>query len=440
MFKSIHYNIGLCVVLIVVSTACATWLVVTQSYLYAIPAVVVLWFGLYAINRQYRIFNQNIIFLLDALNNGDYSFHFSEDKISIREKELNMVMNRIREILANARDEVIENEKFLSIVVETVPVGLLIMDKNGGITTANRTVLQWFGIHSLSHVNQLGRVNKTYPDLFIKLRPGDSAQLTIANEREELQISLQATEICLRQGAMKLISLHSIGNELEGREIESWIRLIRVMTHEIMNSVAPITSLSETMLSILQSGSTESEGLRKTTVEAFETIHSTAKGLSMFVESYRKFTAIPQPDIRPFPAQELITQAVNLHTQPAAEKNIRIRIDPSEEVSLYADKNLIMQVLVNVLKNAIEAADENGEICINLTQQRGGKNVIDITNTGQPIPKDIIPFIFTPFFTTKEGGTGIGLSVSRYIMRLHGGNLLHSVSPNGMTVFSMVFA
>jgi signal transduction histidine kinase len=131
---------------------------------------------------------------------------------------------------------------------------------------------------------------------------------------------------------------------------------------------------------------------------------------------------------------------INLHSQQAAEKNIRINMLSSNDFNLYADKNLIMQVLVNLLKNAIEAANENGEIDIDFRQQQGGKTVIDIANTGLPITKEILPFIFIPFFTTKENGSGIGLSVSRYIMRLHGGNLLHSVSSKGMTVFSMVFA
>jgi len=439
MFKSIHYKISLYVVLIVISTAGATWLVVTQNYLYVIPAAIVLLIALIAVNRQYRKFNHNIIFLLDALNNGDYSFHFSETQLSAREKELNMVMNRIREILANAREEVMENERFLSIIVETVPVGIIIMDEYGGITTVNRTALQWFGLPSISHVNQLNRVNDAYPGMFIQLRPGDAQQLTIANEREELQISLRVTEINFRQGMMRLITLTNIGNELESKEIESWIRLIRVMTHEIMNSIAPITSLSDTLLGVLQPGFADSENLRKTTVEAFETINTTAKGLSTFVESYRKFTAIPPPAVKPFSVRELIEQVIHLHAPSAAGKNIRIAIVSQGNITLYADKNLMMQVLVNILKNAIEAANENGEIEICFMRRRDGKTVIDIANTGQLIPQDILPSIFIPFFTTKEGGSGIGLSVSRYIMRLHGGNLLHSVSAKGMTVFSMVF-
>jgi len=421
------------------SSSCAAWLAASQNYLYVIPAALVLLFSLNAVNRQYKKFNQNIIFLLDALDNGDYSFHFSETKISRREKELNVVMNRIKEILVNAREEVIENEKFLSLVIETVPVGMMIMDEQGGIATANRTALQWFGLPSLTHVKQLGRVNETYPDIFVKLRPGNSLQLSIINEREELQISLRVTEINFKQGVMKLISFSNIGGELESKEMESWIRLIRVMTHEIMNSIAPITSLSDTLLGVLRSNTEYGENLKKTTVEAFETIHATAQGLLTFVESYRKFSAIPQPVIKPFPARELVVQTVNLHAQQAAGKNISVQVISSDDFNLYADKNLIMQVLVNVLKNAIEATNENGEIQINFTQQSNGKTVIDIANTGQPISQDILPLIFIPFFTTKEKGSGIGLSVSRHIMRLHGGNLLHSVSADGMTVFSMVF-
>jgi nitrogen fixation/metabolism regulation signal transduction histidine kinase len=362
---------------------------------------------------------------------------FSETKLFEREKELNMVMNRIRELLVNAREEVMENEKFLSIIVETVPVGIIIMDEQGGITTVNRTVLRWFGLNSLTHISQLARVNETYPKLFAGLRPGDSSQLTIVNEREELQISLQVTEINVKQGIMRLISFSSIGNELESKEIESWIRLIRVMTHEIMNSIAPITSLSDTLLGVLRSAPSDSENMRKTTVEAFETINTTAKGLLTFVESYRKFTAIPQPVIQPFPVQELVTQAVNLHTPSATEKKITVHLISSGDFNLYADKNLVMQVLVNVFKNAIEATNENGEIHINLTQQHNGKAVIDFANTGQAIPQDILPFIFIPFFTTKENGTGLGLTVVFKVIKEHRGEISVKSKEGEGTVFTI---
>ena len=438
MFKSIHYRVGFYIFLVVASTALATYLFVAQQYIYVAHAVVVWFVCLIAVSRQLKKYNKNIIFLLNALDNGDYTFHFSETELSGREKELNMVMNRIKEILVNAREEVRENEKFLSVIVETVPVGIIIMNETGGIITVNRTVLQWFGLSSLTHASQLRHVNDAYPDMFIALRPGDLQQLSIANEREELQISLRVSEIGFKQGVMRLISLSSIGNELESKEMESWIRLIRVMTHEIMNCISPITSLSDTMLTAVQSDTTDSEKLKKNTIEAFETINATAKGLSSFVESYRKFTAIPQPALKTFPVRELET-VVNLHVQAAAEKNIDILTSFSGDFELHAEKSLIMQVLTNLLKNAIEAANENGDIHIGFMQQRDGKMVISVANTGELISKEILTLIFIPFFTTKERGSGVGLSVSRYIMRLHGGNLLHSVSAKGMTEFRMVF-
>ena len=434
-----NFKTGLYIALIVTATAGITWLAVNRYCLYVIPAAAVLLTGLAGVIRQYRSFNQNILLLLDALNNGDYSFRFSETGLPASKKEINRVMNRIREILVNAREEVIENEKFLSTIVETAPVGLIIMDEQGGITAVNRTALQWFGLLSLSHVNQLGRVNETYPGKFAGLRPGDSLQLTVVNEREELQISLKATEVIIRQRVMRLMSLNSIGNELESKEIESWIRLIRVMTHEIMNSIAPITSLSDTMLGVLRSNPAYTEHLQKNLMEAFETINATANGLSTFVESYRKFTSIPQPVVNPFLVKELVAQTVNLHAHLAIERNIRMQTMPMVDIRLNVDRNLIMQALTNLLKNALEAVNDNGEIRIGFTKRQDGETVIEIANTGQPIPKDILPFIFVPFFTTREGGSGIGLSVSRYIMRLHGGNLFHSVSPDGLTVFSMVF-
>ena len=440
MFKSIKYKLGYHSILMLTFSAGATWLFVSGRYFFAVFAAIVALTSLKAVYGQFRKFNSNIILLLNALENGDFSFHFSETKMSVREREMNMVMNRIRKILINAREEVIEKEKFLSIIVETVPVGIIIMDERGSITTVNRIVLQWLGLPGLVHTNQLRIVNESFPEIFLGLRPGSSTQINLFNEREELQISMRATEVNFRYGSRKLISLNSIGNELESMEIESWIRLIRVMTHEIMNSIAPITSLSDTMLYILQSeASSDGKDLQKNAIEAFETISTTAKGLSSFVESYRKFTAVPQPVKKPFPLRETLVQAVNLNTQAAAEKNISINIVPQDDLELYADKNLIMQVLLNLLKNAIEAANENGEIQINYHLNRNGKTVIDIINSGQLIPKDILPFIFIPFFTTKENGNGVGLSVSRYIMRLHGGNLQHSVSANKMTAFSMLF-
>jgi len=242
---------------------------------------------------------------------------------------------------------------------------------------------------------------------------------------------------------MKVITLNNIGNELETKEMESWIRLIRVMTHEIMNSIAPITSLSETLLSMLKTPLPDKsdESLKNNTIEAFETIHSTAKGLLSFVDSYRKFTGIPKPVVQPFALKPLLEKVLHLERKVLKEKNIKLQLIYEDvAIELLADEKLMMQVFVNLIKNAIEAivSTENGLIIIRTHKQTSGQVAIDICNTGKPIPQDILPNIFIPFFTTKETGTGIGLSVSRYIMRLHGGKLTHSTSSEGWTVFTII--
>jgi len=262
----------------------------------------------------------------------------------------------------------------------------------------------------------------------------------LMNEREELPISLRVSQIRLKRGMMRILTLNNIDSELESKEMESWIRLIRVMTHEIMNSIAPITSLSETMQFLYQSGSDDSVELRQNTLDAFETIHTTAKGLLSFVESYRKFTAVPKPKKRKFIVNTLVEKAVKLHESALAEKNIELQILLPESLLVYADENLIAQVLINLLKNAIEAIEANtgGKIIISGDINSEGKIYLNVANTGKPIPSDVLPHIFVPFFTTKPSGSGIGLSVSRYIMRLHGGKLHHFVSSDGMTVFQLV--
>jgi len=443
MFKSIQYKLILFVGLLIVSVAALTCSVLLKQYALAFISGITVVMSLRSLHLHYKKFNSNILFLLNALDNGDYSFHFSENNLYRREKELNSMLNRIKEILVNARKEVIENENFLSLIIESVSTGIIIMDDFGRVQTVNRSALHLLGLPVFTHINQLGGVNENFPELFRTMKTGDQQQIVVTNEREEMQVSLRLSEIKLKNGRMKVITLNNIGNELETKEMESWIRLIRVMTHEIMNSIAPITSLSETLLSLhkVPVPADSEENLKRNTIEAFETIHSTAKGLLSFVDSYRKFTGIPKPVVQPFALKPLLEKVLHLERKVLKDKNIKLQIIfVEEDIELFADEKLMMQVLVNLMKNAIEAivSTETGQIIIRTQKQTSGQVAIDICNTGKPIPQDVLPNIFIPFFTTKETGTGIGLSVSRYIMRLHGGKLTHSTSSEGWTVFTVI--
>ncbi|MDR2011157.1 MAG: PAS domain-containing protein [Bacteroidales bacterium] len=442
MFKSVQYKLFLYTLLLIITVAGLTYLIVAKEYIYAVPVGAFMIFVLNMLRLHYRKYNDNIIFLLNALENGDYSFRFSSTKLSVREKEFNMMLNRIKEILTTARKEVIENEKFLSLIIESVSTGIIIMDDYGHIETVNQVALDLLGLPVFTHVNQLSGISQDLPQMFLNMKPGDNLQISVTNERENNQISLRLSKVTIRKRTVKVITLNNIGSELEAKEMESWIRLIRVMTHEIMNSIAPITSLSETMTNVLKPVNKDrnDENLENTII-AFETINTTARGLLSFVESYRKFTRIPSPEKRNITILPFVRNIINLENNLLNQYNIDVDVKINNENSIiYVDLSLFSQIFVNIIKNAIEAVccEEERKIYINIQSIEGLKTIIDISNTGKPIPEEVLPHIFVPFFTTKNTGTGIGLSISRYIMRLHGGKLNHFTSEKGLTTFRIV--
>jgi signal transduction histidine kinase/PAS domain-containing protein len=510
MFRTIEHLLVRLSLLLVAAVAGATWLLVAGHLFWGLAAAGVALWLLGRMSRQYKKFNSSVIFLLNALENGDYSFSFAEaaaGKISRERRDVNSILNVIKEILVKARQEEIENEKFLSLIVAAIPTGIVIVDERDFVRVANDAALRLLGMHVFTHVKQLGMVDEAVLHTFRHLAPGRRATIRIADEREERLISVSMSRIRVKRGTLRVVSMHNIAGELEEREMESWIKLIRVMTHEIMNSIAPITSLSETMLTAWAGtptanlatqnrfqSSEDVQKLERNTVEAFGTITSTARGLLAFVESYRRFTGIPKPNLRPVALGPLVENIVRLEKPGLRERGIEITTRFSDPgLSVAADEGQIAQVLVNLLKNAAEAIPPEGPGGrIEVTLSRGGSGngveaggngsgfdggvfgsgasdgvgggggegegeddamtgvsgddpaggggavTLDVANNGSPVPADVLPHIFVPFFTTKPTGTGIGLSVSRYIMRLHGGNLKHRAE-GGLTHFTMTF-
>ncbi|XP_037932988.1 signal transduction histidine-protein kinase AtoS-like [Teleopsis dalmanni] len=349
------------------------------------------------------------------------------------------MMNQIRDILSKAKLEVIENEKFLSLIIQNVPTGLIILDDNNNVKHTNRAVTKLLGLPVFTHLNQLRIINQDFPDMFRELKAGDNnKQIKILNEKEEKEVSLSVSSIKIKSGTLRIITLYSIDDALEAKEMESWVKLIRVMTHEIMNSIAPITSLTDTLLYSYKQDSSDPQILKDTTIEALSIINSTAIGLTSFVESYRRFSGVAKPSRTPIRLFTFINSLLMLEDAELRSKNIDVILNcDSEDLMVFADSSQLSQVIVNLLKNAIEALNntEHRKIEISIVS-REDKTQINIANNGDPIPPEVLENIFIPFFTTKENGSGIGLSVSRYIMRLHGGNLKHSFE-NGWTIFTL---
>ena len=367
------------------------------------------------LHRRYRRTIGKVTFLFNAIDNLDFSFNFPEKG---RDKLVNESLNRIRRILETARREAIERERYYEQIINAVSTGIMVVDERGCVLQHNEAALRLLGVEVLTFESQVAE----------KLASDD--------------FSKRETTARLHDKKVRIIAFSDIRSELSSREMESWTKLIRVLTHEIMNNVAPITSLSET-LSHKANDNEIKEGLA--------VINSTGKQLLNFVDNYRRMTLIPQPHPKLFyvkPFLERMVAIVRAPLPPGGGCKLRTEIrmaDPHTggqggfaSLLLYADESLIAHVVTNILKNAVEA----GASAITLAAYTALDDsvCIDISNNGKPIPADEAQQIFVPFFTTKPTGSGIGLSISRQIMKLSGGCIELITSDNAMTSFRLKFS
>lgn len=408
------------VLLTVMLCLSTVWLGVLQSYLWFGVSICLLILSIIWQIRLYRSHVKQVLFMIDALENNDNSFRFPVEKGSPVSKQINSALNRVGQILYNVKAQTAQQEKYYELILDFVSTGLIVLNDNGAVYQKNKEALRLLGLNVFTHVRQLSKVDAVLLEKVENCRAGDKLQVMFHNERGTINLSIRVSDINVHDEHLRILALSDINVELDEKEIDSWIRLTRVLTHEIMNSVTPITSLSDTLLSIVKDTDEEiSHGL--------QTISTTGKGLLSFVESYREFTRIPTPEPSLFYIKAFIERMIELarHQNPCEHITFRTEIVPADLI-LYADENLISQVVINLLKNAIQAIGNqpDGKINIHAYCNEAEEVWIEIKNNGPVIPAEIAEHIFIPFFTTKEGGSGIGLSISRQIMRLSGGSLI----------------
>lgn len=401
--------------------------------------------------KLYRRHTHKVLFLLDAIENNDTSIHFSEHEDIPDNRLVNQALNRVASILYNVKSETAQQEKYYELILDCISTGILVLNETGAVYQKNNEALRLLGLEVFTHVSQLARIDARLTETLTNCRAGDKLQTRLSNERGTVNLSIRVSDINIRQERLRILALNDINNELDEKELDSWIRLIRVLTHEIMNSVTPITSLSDTLLTLIQ-GSEESKNIgdaSSSDTEAadeirngLQTISATGKGLLSFVDNYRRFTRIPTPEPSLFYVKGFVSRMVELarHQYPDSQITFHISIEP-DDLILYADENLVSQVFINILKNAIQAIEagriSQGTITLRAYCNESEAVLIEVANNGPAIPPEIAEHIFIPFFTTKEGGSGIGLSISRQIMRLSGGSL--SLHPGKETMFLLKF-
>ena len=397
---------------------------------YLVVTVPVIALCLYRLFRLYGEIVHRLMFVFNAVQNDDYSFRFTENPRYTKYAFVNQSLNRIKEVLDNAKLQIKEREQYFQLIMECANVGIVVIMENGTVAQTNSKALRIVGMERLNHIDQLQVLSEELCEAMHRIGAGEqlTARLTTEIGDQNLVLSCSAMEFDGKR--LRVISIGNIHEELDRKEVESWEKLTRILTHEIMNSLAPVTSISHTLLAQSDDAATVRQGL--------ETIHTTSERLMRFVSAFRAVTRIPSPQKAPFYLSELVVESLSLIPHEGIE--VEVSIEP-EDTMLYADRALMSQVMVNLLKNATEALlaqDCQRKITIRSTIDAEERIQIEITNNGSAIPAEVAENIFTPFFTTKTDGSGIGLAVSRQIIRLHGGSLRLKHNEAGRVTFAVV--
>lgn len=383
--------------------------------------------GYIRLYRHYRRNIKKVIFLFDAIDNVDFSFNFPMQGVSKNDRILHQSLNRIKAFLQHTREEQMEREKYYEKILNMVDAGIMVVDSHDNVLQHNQAALRLLDTDVLTHLNQ------------------------VREKLKDEHLAKHETSTMIKDKPVRIIAISDVSHELSNQEIDSWIKLIRVLTHEIMNTITPVTSLSETLLKELgedmhwegRFATCPNSPKEKDLRIGLETIHKTGTELLSFVNNYRRFTHVPQPQPSLFYVEPFLNRMAML-----CNHEVSIEVSPKDLI-VYADESLIAHVVTNLLKNAVEAIkekestevseDKHAFIRIKAYANDREAIVIDVTNNAGIIPDDIAAHIFIPFFTTKKEGSGIGLSLSRQIMRVSGGTLsLHQDKEADTTTFRIV--
>ena len=386
---------------------------------------------------------------LEAIEAADFTQTFSNNTRSKAFDELNRSLNRIAQRFEEMRVETEDQFQYLQFVVEQLTVGLIVFRQDGKIDMINRAAKRLLGVPQLKNVKDLRPLSNDLYEVLITANPRKRNLVSMESGNVSVRLAIQISGFRMKEVSYTLASLQDMRGELEEIELDAWQNLIRVLTHEIVNSIAPIASLASTANRLLSDTSWQSQEKGETAPPALEdvqtavrTIEARSEGLLRFVNSYRTLTHIPNPKFRIFPIWMLFSRVEQLVRSAVTQSGITLTTSVTpQSLELTADPDLLEQVLLNLLMNSIQALDgkTGGQIILSAQLEEKGKISIRVEDNGLGIPKDIQEKIFIPFFTTKESGSGIGLSLSRQILHSHQALISVWSHPNEKTVFTIVF-
>ncbi len=403
-------------------------LIVGVAVLSAVLAVIV---------SSYRV-RRKVNYMLDALEDGETNFRFSE-----RKSRLNKTLNRLNGIFKQERLAIREQEKFFGTLLDNVKTGIVVFDtSSGAITYSNSRALQILGLASLVNIKQLRIIDSNLAAAFIaekEVSDPEKNKASFYNESSQKTIVMSKSSALVQGRDVRIVSFNDVTEELETNQEEAYSKLIRVLTHEIMNTVTPISSLSDALVSYLEpEGDELTPERRKALRDGLDTIASSSRSLIQFVESYRNLTRVAPPVKSVFYVRDLASEVMELTSEQLASSGASLSFaERSDDVILFADRGQIQQIMINLVKNAVQAGARH--ISVEARIDSADSTIIDISNDGEPITPEAQKQMFVPFYTTKQDGSGIGLAISRQIMRMHNGQISLKSSTAEKTTFSLLF-
>lgn len=403
-------------------------LIVGVAVLSAVLAVIV---------SSYRV-RRKVNYMLDALEDGETNFRFSE-----RKSRLNKTLNRLNGIFKQERLAIREQEKFFGTLLDNVKTGIVVFDtSSGAITYSNSRALQILGLASLVNIKQLRIIDNNLAAAFIaekEVSDPEKNKASFYNESSQKTIVMSKSSALVQGRNVRIVSFNDVTEELETNQEEAYSKLIRVLTHEIMNTVTPISSLSDALVSYLEPEDDElTPERRKALRDGLDTIASSSRSLIQFVESYRNLTRVAPPVKSVFYVRDLASEVMELTSEQLASSGASLSFaERSDDVILFADRGQILQILINLVKNAVQAKART--IKMEARIDSSDVTIIEVSNDGEPISPEAQKQMFVPFYTTKQDGSGIGLAISRQIMRMHNGQISLKSSTAEKTTFSLIF-
>jgi len=437
-------------VLLLTLTCLALFITLNSSYIFTpILVVALIIYQVWALIRYADRTNRELASFLESIRYSEFTRSFKITGKGSSFDELNEAFNDVMKDFQQLRSEREEHFHYLQSIVQNIDISILAYQRDGTVEMINPAAKKLFQINTLRNINKLRPLSEKLANTLLSINPGENKLVKVQDEEDLLQLAVYATEFKVKDKTILLTTIKNIQSVLEEQETAAWQKLIRVLTHEIMNSIAPISSLSSTVENMVEPYATGEKKALEIEMEtigeiqgALQTINKRSTGLMTFVESYQSLTKVPEPVFEVVAMKDLLAN-VHLLMKKEAHKHevdFSLSVEP-DSIELQIDEQMIVQVLINLVKNSIQALQnsENRRIQLKGFYNKRGRPCIQVSDNGQGILDDVIDKVFIPFFTTKRSGSGIGLSLSRQILRLHSGSITAQSTPGQETVFTMTF-